>query len=90
MSTIERIKHVLRRDLKLGVDVAITDDMPLAGGEFDLDSLDMLLLLSSIEKEFDIRIADGVAKRESFASVASLAAFVESVQLGEGDRESRG
>lgn len=90
MTTIERIKIVLRRDLKIGPDVVILDDMPLAGGEFDLDSLDMLLLLTSIEKEFGVRITDGSAGRDVFASVASLAAFIESVQTGVDDRGRNG
>jgi acyl carrier protein len=79
-TTIERVKTVLRRDLKLGPDVTIADDMPLAGGDFDLDSLDMLLLLTSIEKEFGVRITDGSVGREVFASVATLGAFIESMQ----------
>ena len=79
-ATVERLKTVLRRDLKLGSDVSISNDMPLAGGEYDLDSLDMLLLLTSIEKEFGIRITDGAVGREVFASVATLAAFIDSLK----------
>lgn len=79
-TTIERLKTVLRRDLKLGFEVPIPDDMPLAGGAYDLDSLDMLLLLTSIEKEFGVRITDGSVGREVFESVATLAAFIESVR----------
>ena len=77
MNTIDRIKTVLRRDLKLGSDVVIADDMPLAGGDHDLDSLDMLLLLTSIEKEFGIQIKEGSVARETFASVATLSRFIE-------------
>ncbi len=76
--TIERIKVILRRDLKLGDDAAIADDMPLAGGEFDLDSLDMLLLITSLEKAFGVKIVEGSITREAFASVRTLAAFIES------------
>jgi acyl carrier protein len=81
-STVERIKVLLRRDLKLGDAAVIADDMPLAGGEFDLDSLDMLLLITSLEKEFGVRIVEGSIKREAFASVATLAAFIESAKRG--------
>lgn len=76
-STVERIKSILRRDLKLGEEAKIGDDMPLVGGEFDLDSLDMLLLVTSVEKEFDVKIANGSIGREAFRSVRSLAEFVD-------------
>lgn len=75
--TAERIKHILRRDLKLPEDSLIGDDMPLLGGEFDLDSLDILLLVTSVEKEFGVRIASETIGREAFRSVATLARFVE-------------
>jgi len=51
-STGDRIKRILRRDLKLPEDARIEDGMPLLGGQFDLDSLDILLLVTSVEKEF--------------------------------------
>ncbi len=75
-ATIERIKTILRRDLKLGAAAAISDDMPLVGGELDLDSLDMLLLVTSVEKEFGIKIASGSIGREVFQSVGTLAQFI--------------
>ena len=82
--TIERIRRILRRDLKLGEDARIDDGMALAGGEFDLDSLDLLLLITNIEKEFGIRIVEGSIKRETFATVATLAAFVDSAIAAKG------
>jgi acyl carrier protein len=83
-STVDRIALILRRDLKLGADARIDDGMPLAGGEFDLDSLDLLLLITSIEKEFGIKVAEGSIKRDHFATVATLAAFVDSAQAARG------
>lgn len=74
--TVERIAALMRRDLKLG-DVPIGPETPLLGGAFDLDSLDVLLLVTSIEKEFGIKIADGAIGREAFRDVATLAGFVE-------------
>lgn len=76
-STTERLKSILRRDLKLGEDAAIPDDMPLAGGEFDLDSLDMLMIVTSVEKEFGIKIDNEQLGRDAFNSIATLARFVE-------------
>lgn len=78
---IDRIAALMRRDLKLG-DVAIGPETPLLGGDFDLDSLDVLLLVTSIEKEFGIKIADGAIGREAFKDVATLAGFVEKARGG--------
>lgn len=76
-ATTERIKRILRRDLKLPGDAEIGDAMPLVGGAFDLDSLDILLLVTSIEKDFGVKIASDKIGREAFANVASLARFVD-------------
>ena len=83
--TVERIKTIMRRDLKLGNDVTIASDTPLLGGDFDLDSLDVLLLVTSIEKEFGIKVADGAIGREAFADVATLAGFVDRASGGRSD-----
>jgi 3-hydroxyacyl-[acyl-carrier-protein] dehydratase len=74
---LEQIKQILRRDLKLGAQAHIPDDMPLIGGDMDLDSLDILLLVSSIEKQFQIRIPNEAVGREAFESVQTLAKFVQ-------------
>ena len=75
--TICRTKNVIRASLKLAAEVEISDDMALAGGEYDLDSLDILLIVTGIEKEFGIKINDASMNKSAFASVQSLAAFVE-------------
>lgn len=75
--TIDRIKVILRRDLKLGPDVHIPDDMAFFGGEFDLDSLDVLLLLTSIEKEFGIKIPNEAVGKAVFANVTTLAEYLD-------------
>ena len=75
--TSERIKALLRRDLKLGADAEVHDDTPLIGGDFDLDSLDVLLLVTSVEKEFGIKIPNEAVSQEAFGNVTTLARFVE-------------
>ncbi|MHC5026420.1 MAG: phosphopantetheine-binding protein [Planctomycetota bacterium] len=75
--TLERLKSLIRRDLKLGDEVVISDDTPLVGGDFDLDSLDVLLLVTSVEKEFGIKIPNESVGNEAFRTVASLATFVQ-------------
>ena len=75
-SLLAEIKDLLRRDLKLGPDAAIADDMPLVGGENDFDSIDLLLLISTLEKQFGLSIASEQVGREAFETVSTLAAFV--------------
>ncbi len=74
---LEQIKTILRRDLKLGLTTPIADDMPLVGGEMDLDSLDILLLVSSIEKQFGFKIPSEAVGRWVFQNVATIAKYVQ-------------
>jgi acyl carrier protein len=71
-----RVKTIMRRDLKLGNDFPIADDMPFFGGEADIDSLDVLLLLGSVEKEFGIKIPNEAVGRQVFESVSTLVGYV--------------
>ena len=75
--TRDRVKDLLRRDLKLGDDAVIEDDAPLIGGEYDFDSLDVLLVVTSVEKEFGIKIPNEAVGKEAFANVTTLACFIE-------------
>src|SRR3954468_15640015 len=74
---LSRMKTIMRRDLKLGPDLPIPDDMPFFGGEADIDSLDVLLLLSSVEKEFGIKIPNEAVGRQVYQSIGSLADYLE-------------
>ena len=74
---LDQLKLLLRRDLKLGPDIAIPDDMPFSGTEADFDSLDILLLLSSIEKQFKIKIPSEAVGKEVFGNLTALAAYIE-------------
>ena len=51
--------------------------MPFFGGDVDMDSLDILLLVTSLEKEFGIKVPNAAVGREVFESVATLARFVQ-------------
>jgi len=75
--TLRRAKLVIRTSLKLDEQVAIADDMALAGGEYDLDSLDILLIVTGIEKEFGMKINERSMTKGAFGSVATLADFVD-------------
>lgn len=74
---LDQLKVLLRRDLKLGSDIAVPDDMPFSGTEADFDSLDILLLLSSIEKQFKIKIPSEAVGKEVFRNLSTLAAYIE-------------
>lgn len=75
--TIERLKDVIRTNLKVEPEQPLDDDMTLIGGEFDLDSLDVLLLVTSIEKEFGMKIPNEAVGKEAFATLRTLAEFVD-------------
>ena len=82
---LARVKNIMRRDLKLGADFPIADDMPFFGGEADIDSLDILLLLGSVEKEFGIKIPNEAVGKQVFQSVETLVNYIqEQVQRKEG------
>ena len=78
-STKERLKTIIIESLHLdGITPdMIGDDSQLFGGELGLDSVDALELVVALEKEFDLRIESDEATREAFASVNTLASFVE-------------
>ena len=74
---IEHIATIIRRDLMLGADVPIEATTPLFGSDLDLDSLDALLLMQSLEAEFGFKMPTESFGPEVFRSVATLARFVE-------------
>jgi acyl carrier protein len=54
-----RVKQMLVRQLNLKKKPEeIADDAALFGGEFELDSIDVLEIVVGIEKDFGVRIAD--------------------------------
>jgi len=74
---LEHVKAIVRRDLKLGAAARISDDMPFFGGDVDMDSLDILLLVTSLEKEFGIKVPNAAVGRQVFENVMTLASFVQ-------------
>lgn len=56
----------------------IEDDQPLFGAGLDLDSIDALELVVSLEKKYGIKIGSSEESKEALASVNALAAFIES------------
>lgn len=83
MTTVDRLKQILRLQVvgpQTKVPDDIPDDAPLVGGEFELDSLDALLLINAIEKEFAVKIPKKVVKEDAFKSLRTLAAFVDELR----------
>jgi acyl carrier protein len=74
---LQQIRDVVRRDLKLSADEPIAPDMPFFGGNVDLDSLDMLLLLTSIERKFGVKIPNEKVGKEAFQNLGSLAQYIQ-------------
>ena len=74
-----RVKTVIRICLQLDAEAAIPDDMPLMEGEFDIDSLDVLLIVTELERAFDVEITDGEMERTDLMTVASLSSFMEAL-----------
>jgi 3-hydroxyacyl-[acyl-carrier-protein] dehydratase len=76
ITVTDRVKTIMRRDLKLGSDITIDESTVFFGGHADIDSLDVLLMLSSVEKEFGIRIASEDAGKRVFQNVGTLVDFL--------------
>jgi acyl carrier protein len=78
--TIDQLRAILRDELRFADAMTLDPRAPLAGGDVDLDSLDILLLVSSIEKAFALKIPNDQIEHKAFESVEALARFVESKQ----------
>lgn len=77
--TLDRVKAALRAVVQVEDDTEIGDNMPLKGGEFDMDSLDLLLLIGAIEKEFAIKIDNEQINLAAFENVTTLTQFIDSL-----------
>ena len=75
----QEIKELVIRELNLEgkTPADIEDAAPLFGGGLGLDSLDALQLAMAIEERYDVRLPEGDEVRGVFASVVTLADYVE-------------
>lgn len=76
--SVDRVVSIIRRDLMIPQDVTLAADTPLFGGELDLDSLDALLLMQSLEREFGFRMPTEAFGPAVFRSAQTLTQFIES------------
>jgi len=73
-----RLKQLIVTTLKLE-DVSpadLPDDEPLIGSGLNLDSIDALELVVTLEKEFGIKITSSEESRQALASIAHLAEYI--------------
>ncbi len=81
---LQQVKAIIRRDLKLGPAAVIADDMAFFDSEADLDSLDILLLVTSVEKEFGIKIPSAEVGRAVFENPMTLTRYVDQLRAAKG------
>ncbi len=77
MDTFERICDIIRENMDLGDEVTFTEEMTF--GEMELDSLDVVDCIMSVEDEFEITIED-----EELQTVSTLGELVEIVKVKKG------
>lgn len=81
--TVERLKAILRSALQLGERAdALTPGSPLLGAIPEFDSMAVVSVLTMIEDEFGITIADDEIGAETFETLGSLTAFVDGKVAG--------
>jgi acyl carrier protein len=75
---IEDVKSLLRHALQLGERAAgLRADTPLLGNLPELDSMAVVTVITALEDRYGIVIEDDEISAETFATLGSLATFVE-------------
>ena len=69
-------RYVIDNFLYMHAGYALTDDEPLLGKGI-VDSLGVMELISFIEEEFGVVVADADVTEENFSSVGAITRFVE-------------
>jgi len=78
MDTSARLKGILRDALQLGARAdALTPSAQLLGAIPELDSMAVVTVLTMVEDEFGVSIADDEVSAEVFATLGSLSDFID-------------
>lgn len=78
MNTLEQIRGILRDTLTLGDRAnALTANSPLLGGIPEFDSMAVVNVLTTLEDEFGITVADDEVSADVFETLGTLTAFVD-------------
>jgi acyl carrier protein len=74
----ERIKQILISELEVNPEIIAMSDLStsLLGRGVGLDSMETLSLVSAIEKEFDIEVADNDLTVDLFKNIGTLAEYI--------------
>jgi acyl carrier protein len=83
MSTIatHQVKELLIKTFHLEMSVSeISDDMKIIGEGLELDSVDVLEIITQVDRQFKIKIKNADIKKNSFSSVAELTQFLNTYQ----------
>ena len=74
---IDEVKAILKDTLQLGERAdELTADSPLLGSVPEFDSMAVVTVLTMIEDEYGVEIADDDVTADVFETVGSLSAFV--------------
>ncbi|HKE93963.1 MAG TPA: phosphopantetheine-binding protein [Povalibacter sp.] len=77
MDHLDRIKDILRDALQLGERAdSFTADTALLGSIPEFDSMAVVSVLTMLEEQFGITVADDEISADTFQTVGALAAFV--------------
>ena len=75
---LDEVRNTLIDVLSLGdTGKALTEDSPLLGSLPELDSMAVVSLIGELEERFGIMIDDDDISASTFATLGSLAAFVQ-------------
>jgi acyl carrier protein len=78
MNTIEQLKGLLKTQLQLGGNVDGFDERTqLFGALPEFDSMAVVTIVTALEEQFDIVIEDDDLTADVFATLGSLADFVD-------------
>ena len=78
MTTVSRLKDIIGAALQLGDRAAsMTAESRLLGAIPEFDSMAVVTVLTMVEDEFGISIADDDVSADAFETLGTLAAFVD-------------
>lgn len=81
MDVTERLKRILRDTLQLGDRAErLTRESALLGDIAEFDSMAVVTVLTMIEEEFDVVVADDEVSADTFQTLGTLADFVSGKQ----------
>lgn len=73
---LEDVKTILAEVLHLDLGTVLSPESPLLGALPELDSMGVVTLIAALEERFGIVVDDDEISASTFATVASLTAFV--------------